>query len=196
MSSCSIFLHPYHHPYIYMSADPVVDNLNPTPRANRGPAAAALVVARRGAPVRCPVSGVVMLCSALGIDQSGIPGNWNLLSENIVNSHLTAAAISANMNGMYCKLHKRNITWIIWTWTIFNCNLIGIEATLHCYMIWMKDDILVCRRSFNSYYDLSRSLSSVSVDQTRYKSREVRRRMRKHVTHKQEVWESSWDSKL
>ena len=97
-----------------MSADPVVDNLNPTPRANRGPAAAALVVARRGAPVRCPVSGVVMLCSALGIDQSGIPGNWNLLSENIVNSHLTAAAISANMNGMYCKLHKRNITWILY----------------------------------------------------------------------------------
>ena len=78
----------------------------------------------------------------------------------------------------------------IWTWTIFNCNLIGIEAT-HCYMIWMKDDILVCRRSFNSYYDLSRSLSSVSVDQTRYKSREVRRRMRKYVTLKQEVGESS-----
>ena len=48
---------------LYMSADPVVDNLNPTPRANRGPAAAALVVARRGAPVRCPVSGVVVLYS-------------------------------------------------------------------------------------------------------------------------------------
>ena len=130
--------------------------------------------------VQCPV----LLWCTPGIDQSGIPGNWNLLSENIVNSHLTAAAISANMNGMYCKLHKRNITWIIWTWTIFNCNLIGIEATLHSYMIWMKDDILVCRRSFNSYYDLSRSLSSVSVDQTRYKSRDVRRRMRKPTNRK------------